>query len=169
MDRPDVVSHPPGEPHPHPTFRLRAEPELLRLVRLPAGASAPDWLRRVEGFHAVVHDRRATTVLAPARVVPPEVEHVGPLYAFAVEEQADLFACGVLLSLIEPLTRSGLPIKVISSFETDHILVPARHVDRAANVWRATGHQVRVGEDPVPAGVSLTRLLAERPAGTTPR
>lgn len=53
----------------------------------------------------------------------------------------DLALTGVLLSLLEPLERAEIPIFVVSSFDTDYVLVPGRDLDPARAALEAAGHR----------------------------
>ena len=47
---------------------------------------------------------------------------------------------GVLASLAGPLARAGIAVFVVSSFETDFVLVEGENCDRAGEALRAAGH-----------------------------
>jgi hypothetical protein len=51
---------------------------------------------------------------------------------------------GVLAALNAPLADAGIPIFVISTFDTDYLLVKATDLDRSCQALRDAGH--RVGE-----------------------
>jgi hypothetical protein len=50
---------------------------------------------------------------------------------------------GVLLAVIRPLSESGVPIFVASTYDADLVLVPAAQLDRARRLLVAAGHEVR--------------------------
>jgi len=54
---------------------------------------------------------------------------------------------GILAALAVPLARSGIPIFVISTFDTDYLLVRSHHLDRACTALRDEGHVVETGEE----------------------
>ena len=49
---------------------------------------------------------------------------------------------GVLAELSVPLAAAAIPIFVISTFDTDYILVKATDLDRACSALRAEGNQI---------------------------
>jgi hypothetical protein len=49
---------------------------------------------------------------------------------------------GVLSSLSAPLSKAGIPIFVISTFNTDYVLVKEAELERAIGVLQAEGFAV---------------------------
>jgi hypothetical protein len=49
----------------------------------------------------------------------------------------------VLSSLLNPLAHAGVGVFVLSTFDTDHLLVKQADFQRAVDVLPATGHAVR--------------------------
>lgn len=49
---------------------------------------------------------------------------------------------GIVASLTSALADAAVPVFVLSTFDTDWILVPAARVDDAARAFRAAGHDV---------------------------
>ena len=49
---------------------------------------------------------------------------------------------GVLAALSVTLAKAGVPIFVVSTYDTDYILVKAVNLDRACSTLREEGHSV---------------------------
>ncbi len=49
---------------------------------------------------------------------------------------------GVVASLVMPLAESGISVFVVSTFDTDYLLVKADDLDKALAALRAAGHAV---------------------------
>lgn len=49
---------------------------------------------------------------------------------------------GILLSFIEPLSRNGVPIFAISTYDTDYVLIQEGFVDTAIRLLREAGHEM---------------------------
>ena len=49
---------------------------------------------------------------------------------------------GVLSSIATPLAEAGVPVFVISTFDTDYILVPAAGLAPAIEALRSAGHSL---------------------------
>jgi hypothetical protein len=52
---------------------------------------------------------------------------------------------GVVASISEPIARAGVAIFVLSTFDTDHLLIPVDRLDEARAAWIAAGHVVEEG------------------------
>jgi hypothetical protein len=129
---------------------LRQHDEELVVVRLGPGADLPEWA--VSGTLFSVTATAAETSLVCGRAgVPRKARQEGPFTAFEVEGPLDLTLTGVLSGLLTPLADSEIPVFTVSTFDTDWILVPAAHAQRAAEEWRRCGHDVRRADQPAPS------------------
>ena len=70
---------------------------------------------------------------APAEKGWSALEVAGPL-AFELT--------GVLAAIASPLAEAAVPIFVISTFDTDYVLVRTAHLERAVDALEAAGHSV---------------------------
>jgi len=59
------------------------------------------------------------------------------------DETHDVQATGMLSAIVAPLAAAGVPVRAVSSFDGDVVLVPTDRVDEACEVLQAAGHQVR--------------------------
>ncbi|MGC8474195.1 MAG: ACT domain-containing protein, partial [Candidatus Dormibacteria bacterium] len=66
----------------------------------------------------------------------------GPWRRLSVEGPLSHDMVGVLLALLEPLARAGVPVFVISTFDTDHVLVPSPRLPAAVAALTDAGHRV---------------------------
>ena len=53
----------------------------------------------------------------------------------------DFSLTGVIASLVAPLAEADLPIFVISTFESDYVLVRSSDLGRAADALEDAGHE----------------------------
>lgn len=68
------------------------------------------------------------------------VEASGGWRALRVAGKLDLSLTGVLIALLEPLEKAGIPIFAISTFDTDYVLVPGDQIDETRSALEAAGH-----------------------------
>ena len=68
------------------------------------------------------------------------VRREGPLTAFEIAGPLDFSTVGVLAGLLDPLAKQGISILAMSTFDTDWILVDARHADEAMAIWKRDGN-----------------------------
>ncbi len=113
---------------------LSRHPEHLAVVRLGPGAEVPDWARSAT-LVSITATASETSVVCAAADVPGKARSEGPFVAFSVDGSLDLGMTGVLSGLTEPLAREEIPVFVVSTFDTDWLLVPAERADAAATAW----------------------------------
>ena len=117
--------------------------EPMAVVRLPAGAPAPEWARGGP-LVSVSHTADETSVLCPTRAVQDDVQGPveGPFVVFRIAGTLDFSQVGVLTSLLKPLADAGVPVVVVSTFDTDWILLRSHLVAASLSVWKAAGHEI---------------------------
>jgi hypothetical protein len=64
---------------------------------------------------------------------------------FEVEGPLDFSETGIVFSLTQPLAESGVAVFLISTFDTDYLMVKEKDLAEAIDVLAAAGH--RVGTD----------------------
>lgn len=123
-------------------MNLRVLPQSLAICRLPAEAEVPGWASRGP-FVSVTRTPDELSIVCPESSVPEEIEMEAGWRALQVEGPLDFSLTGVVASLAVPLAEAGIPIFVISTFETDWLLVKAERLERAVGVLRGAGHRVQ--------------------------
>lgn len=115
-------------------------PRRFAVCRFPADAPLPVWI--FNGGATVWSLTRTPTELSlvcPVEDLPPSVdEHVEkPWRAFALEAPVPFETTGVIASLTVPLAEAGIPVFVLSTYDTDLLLVLERYAERAREVLSA--------------------------------
>jgi hypothetical protein len=119
--------------------KLRTLPDSYAVVRLHPGAELPEWVD-IGPFRSVTRTEQEVSVVCRDHDVPEGesvdrgwtvLEVMGPL-SFSLS--------GVVASLVVPLAEADLPIFVISTFESDYVLVRSADLGRAADALEAAGH-----------------------------
>ncbi|HVT45133.1 MAG TPA: ACT domain-containing protein [Thermoanaerobaculia bacterium] len=113
----------------------------LAIVRLPAGAAVPSWLPD-RPFVSLTRTEDELSIICLSTLVPPEERAETGWIAFRVADALDFSMTGVVSSLASPLAGAGISIFVVSTFDTDYILVRLPAADAARAAWRAAGHEV---------------------------
>lgn len=125
--------------NPRTLTRLDGE---YAICRLAANAPIPDWYRD-STFWSVTRTPNELSVVCSAARVPKGIQSEAPWHCFAVDGPIPFDETGVIASLSEPLRKAAVGIFVVSTYDTDYILVRAANVERAITAWRAAGHTVR--------------------------
>jgi hypothetical protein len=127
-------------------LRLRVHPGRLAVVRLDPGGPLPPWAADPgDGpLHVVARTADETSVVTAADRVPAGVRAESDFRALEVAGPLDFALTGVLAGLTATLATAGVPVFVVSTFDTDWLLVRAGRRDAAVAALRASG--VRVDE-----------------------
>jgi hypothetical protein len=116
-------------------------PDRLAVCRLPADAPFPDWARPGD-ILALVRTGDELSVVCTERFVPPDVRAERGWRALQVQGPLEFAMVGVLASIANPLARAGVSIFVLSTFDTDYILVKEAALERAVEALSQEGFLV---------------------------
>ncbi len=100
-------------------------------------AALPAWFSLQGPFSCASRTADELSLLAPQQDVPDEVAGERDLRAFKVARPLELTETGILAAIATPLAEADIPIFVISTFETDYVLVPAARFVEAAKILSA--------------------------------
>jgi hypothetical protein len=114
-------------------LKLRTLPDSYAVVRLQPGAELPDWVDKGP-FRSVTRTDHEVSVVCRDPDVPAgeSVDRGWTVLDFSLS--------GVVASLVVPLAEADLPIFVISTFESDYVLVRSSDLGRAADILEDAGH-----------------------------
>jgi uncharacterized protein len=124
------------------TWRLRALIDPVSVLRRDPGDSVPAWVWKSGELVSVTRTADELSIICSTETIGAEAGAVGPYIAHLVDDVLDFSLSGVLSELLEPLTDEGISSLVLSTHDTDWILVPADRADDAAEAWRRRGHTV---------------------------
>jgi len=116
---------------------------VLAVIRLPAGSGLPWWAAREGGFLCLTRTPEETSVVCEEQLVPSDVVAERGFRALRVAGPLPFHLTGVLASVAAPLADAGVPIFVVSTYDTDYILVRQGDLDGAVGALRGAGHSVR--------------------------
>ena len=109
------------------------------VVKLGAGEAVPDWANEGE-FTSITRTREELSIVCAADSVPSGVHSPHRWICLQLEGPFPFSQTGVLLSFIEPLSRSGIPIFAISTYDTDYVMIQEDFAS-AFGALREAGHQ----------------------------
>jgi hypothetical protein len=128
-----------------PSFTFRVHGERLAIARLSHSAAVPAWARG--GFVTVSRTPTELSIVCPQRRVPQKVRHERDKLALGIEGTIALTTIGILAALCGTLAAAGVPVFVISTYDTDWLLVSAERFAAAKSALESAGHRV-IGECP---------------------
>jgi uncharacterized protein len=110
------------------------------VCRLDAGAPLPPWA--TGSFVSLTRTDAELSVVCPAEGVPAGVPAEAGWRALRVRGPLGFGMTGVLASLASPLASAGVSIFVVSTYDTDYLLVQERDLDRARHALVRAGHEL---------------------------
>jgi uncharacterized protein len=126
-------------------------PDLLAIVRLAPGEAIPAWAAS-RTFSSVTRTEEELSIVTPASNVPAGLSQQTQWRALKVHGPFDLAEIGVLSAISVPLADAGISIFVISTFDTDYLLVADKQLRAAILALENAGHAVEHGK-PVVEGI----------------
>lgn len=120
-------------------------PERFAICRFAPDAPLPAWLFHAGATHwSLTRTPHELSAVCPEDDLPPSVETVErPWCAFAVDGPIPFAETGVIAALSGTLAAAGVPVFVLSTYDTDLVLVRAADLERARAALTAAGHEVR--------------------------
>jgi hypothetical protein len=120
---------------------LHVLPDRLVVCRLAPDAPVPD--RPVNaGFWSVTRTGDELSIVLSEGDIPAGCQAQPGWRCLRVEGPLDFGLTGILASLATPLAEAGVSIFVISTYDTDYVLVKDDDLDRAKRALVASGHRV---------------------------
>jgi hypothetical protein len=123
-------------------MKLVILPEKLAVCHMAPEQEIPAWVWQRRTLLSITYTRDELSLVCTQDSVPPEVVSEQGWRAFQVQGPLDFSLTGILAALAGPLATGGIPIFVLSTFETDYILVREQHLSAAKALLEQEGHLV---------------------------
>jgi uncharacterized protein len=121
--------------------KLYALDELYAVVRLEPDAPLPDWARSGH-FWSVTRSESELSIVCREEDVPAAASAERGWCVLELAGPLDFSLTGVVAALVTPLAEAGVPIFVLSTFETDYLVVRERDLERSVAALAEAGHTV---------------------------
>jgi uncharacterized protein len=115
--------------------------DLYAIVRLEPDGDVPTWARGGH-FWSVTRTDSELSIVCRQDDVPPDASAERGFVAFEVAGPLDFSLTGVVSSLVTPFAEEEIPVFVLSTFETDYLLVREHDLHRSVEALTAAGHAV---------------------------
>ena len=122
-------------------MKLLTLDELYAIVRLHPDAGLPEWATMGQ-FWSVTRSETELSVVCREDDVPADASAERGWCALEVAGPLDFSLTGVVASLVTPLAEAEVPIFVLSTFDSDYVLVRELDLARAVDALRDAGHTV---------------------------
>ena len=101
----------------------------------------PEWVATAS-FCSITRTQKELTIVCPQNTIDSDCEYDADWRCFRIDGSFDLNQIGVISSLAAPLAQAGISIFVVSSYDTDYILIKDQKVEQAVAVLSDNGHFV---------------------------
>jgi hypothetical protein len=125
-------------------LKFRQLPGSYAIVRLDPDSPVPDWATKGD-FLSITHTADELSIVCPAENVTKEIPEGPRWICLKLEGPFPFSQTGVLLSFIQPLSSSGIPIFATSTYDTDYVLILHQDSDRAIDLLCQAGHELLEG------------------------
>jgi hypothetical protein len=115
--------------------------ETFAIVRLPPSEENPRWASGE--FVSTTRTADELSIVCKESLVPAGSHADRGWQCLKVEGPMPLTMVGVAAEFTSLLAKAGVSVFLISTFDTDYVLVKGDALDRAADALRGGGHSVR--------------------------
>ncbi len=129
-----------SQPNRH-QLKFRWLPGPYAVVRLPPDAAIPTWATKGE-FTSITRTADELSIVCSADNLPTDVHSPHRWICLKLEGPFPFSQTGVLLSFIEPLSNSSIPIFAISTYDTDYVLVQEEFAGVTLEALRTAEHEL---------------------------
>lgn len=124
-----------------PKIRLRQLRGDYAIARLDRGVPVPAWADGA-GFVSISRTEDELSVVCQSDRVPVDIRHDAGWTCFMFEGPFAFDETGIALAVIRPLSEADIGIFLVSTFDTDYLLIKQESVDRARELLSEAGHKV---------------------------
>ena len=123
-------------------FSLILLSDHLTVCRFPPDALLPSWVEP-NGLQAIIRTTDELCIICGEEKVPANITAEPDWRALKVQGPLVFSEVGVLAAIANPLAEAEVSIFVISTFETDYILVKENDLDQAVTALQKAGHTIQ--------------------------
>ena len=121
-------------------MNLTLLPDTLAICRLEPDTPIPDWATGT--FVSLTRTTGELSVVCSQETVPEDVQAERGWRCLRVSGKLDFSMVGVIAGLTTALADVGISIFVVSSYDTDFVLLREADLEGAMGALAGTGHQV---------------------------
>ena len=123
-----------------PRLKVESTPKLA-VCRLSPADKIPDWALE-SSFYCIVKTASELSLVCEQALVPEGCSVETDWSLLSVVGPLDFELVGIVSSISQPLAQAGISIFVVSTFDTDYILVKSRDLSPAIQVLESSGFEV---------------------------
>jgi len=126
-------------------LQLEWLPGRYAVCRLEAEVPIPEWamqMNQSSPLSSITRTDRELSIVCDDALVPEGVRAERGFVALRVVGTLDFSLTGIIARLTKPLADAGVPVFVVSTFETDYLLVRVMDQAAAGTALRGVGHTI---------------------------
>lgn len=123
----------------NPRLTIIVHPEMYAICRLEPDAPVPAWAAAGR-FLSITRTASELSIVCEGSAVAEGVRREHHHRLLQVEGVLSFSLSGILFSLARPLAEEGIPIFVVSTYDTDYLLVAVQDLERAGQALERAGH-----------------------------
>ncbi len=124
-------------------LNLSILPDMYAVCQMPSKTPIPVWAT-ASSFYSVTQTSDETSIVCESKEVPAGVKAKLNWRMIKVEGHLDFSLTGILASLTVPLANAQISVFVVSTFDTDYLLVQNESFSKAVKVLRESGFTVNL-------------------------
>lgn len=124
------------------SLRFTRQSGFLRVCRLAPDEPIPAWATQADGLWSLTRTRDELSIVCADASVPAHILSEGAFVGFSIDGPLDFSLTGILAAVASTLAAVGVSIFVLSTYDTDIILVPEAQAGAAAAALRKAGHEL---------------------------
>ncbi len=123
-------------------LRYRVVPGKHAICKLPPDAPIPNWVLDPAELISITRTTVELSIVCLETCIPAEVKAATGWLCYRLEGPFPFTQTGILTSFIGPLSAHSVPIFVVSTFDTDYVLVPEEFSQSASRLLTEAGHEL---------------------------
>ncbi len=123
-------------------FTVSLLPQCSAVCRLDSHSAVPAWATSGP-FFCVARTAEELSIVCEEQRVPAGTQAAPGWRALRLHGPIAFTETGVLASLVQPLAAAAVGIFVVSTYDTDYLLVQQEQLESALAALRRSGHEVR--------------------------
>lgn len=116
--------------------------DLYAVCRLPAGSPLPAWAADLQPFVSLTRTSDEVSVTCPQAAVPAGIQQDADWRVLKLEGPFDLALTGILAPIAAALADARVNVFVVSTYDTDYVLVKAARLEEAFRAIETLGHRI---------------------------
>ena len=114
----------------------------MAIVRLPPAAATPRWASGGV-FSSITRTADELSIICEERLVPEKVHADRAWRCVKLEGPFALTEVGIAAQFTAVLAQAGVSVVIVSTFDTDYLLIAAHALERALDALEHAGHRVQ--------------------------